>query len=100
MKSNKALKRLAKIEALISDVSERYSSSALHIREALQEAKAAFARVKEAVSLHASSKTAKKKAVKKRAAKIPKTATQSSPVKKAAKKTAPKKTAPAPTQKA
>lgn len=35
MKANKALKRLAKIEARISDVMERYSSRASHIREAL-----------------------------------------------------------------
>ena len=59
MKSNKALKRLGKIEALISDVSERYSSGASHIREALQDAMAAFARVKAAVSSQASSGTAK-----------------------------------------
>jgi hypothetical protein len=58
-KANKALKRLAKIEALISDVSERYSSGASHIREALQDAMAAFARVKAAVSSQASSGTAK-----------------------------------------
>ncbi len=53
MKANKALKRLAKIEALISDVSERYSSGASHIREAIQDAMAAFARVKAAVSSEA-----------------------------------------------
>ena len=58
MKTNKALKRLAKIEALISDVTERYSS-APHIRETLQDAKAAVTRAKEAVSLQASSGTAK-----------------------------------------
>jgi hypothetical protein len=55
MKANKALKRLGKIEALMSDVTERYSSSASHIREALQNAKTAVARAKEVVSLHASS---------------------------------------------
>ncbi|MGD0777939.1 MAG: hypothetical protein ABSC05_34575, partial [Candidatus Solibacter sp.] len=63
MKTNKALKRLAKIEALISNVIERYSS-APHIREALQDAKAAVTRAKEAVSLQASSGTAKNPAVK------------------------------------
>ena len=57
MKANKALKRLAKIEALMSDVTERYSS-APHIREVLQDAKAAVTRAKEAVSLQASSGTA------------------------------------------
>jgi len=64
MKANKALKRLAKIEALISDVTERYSASAPHIREVLQDAKAAVTRAKESVSLQASSGTAKNPAVK------------------------------------
>jgi hypothetical protein len=63
MKANKALKRLAKIEALMSDVTERYSS-APHIREVLQDAKAAVTRAKEAVSLQASSGTAKNPLVK------------------------------------
>ena len=63
MKTNKALKRLAKIEALISDVTERYSS-APHIRETLQDAKAAVTRAKAAVSLQASSGTAKTPPVK------------------------------------
>src|ERR1700733_13983037 len=59
MKANKALKRLAKIEALISDVSERYSAGAHHVREALHEAKAAVARVKTAVTSQATSGMAK-----------------------------------------
>ena len=59
MKTNKVLKRLAKIEALISDVTERYSSGALHIREALHDAKDAVARVKAAVRSQAASGTAK-----------------------------------------
>src|ERR1700679_2480027 len=59
MKANKALKRLAKIESLISDVTERYSAGAHHIREALHEAKAAVARVKAAVRSQPSSGTAK-----------------------------------------
>jgi hypothetical protein len=54
MKANKALKRLAKIEALMSDVTERYSSTP-HIREVLQDAEAAVIRAKEAVNLQASS---------------------------------------------
>ncbi|MGA3019352.1 MAG: hypothetical protein ABSF62_19680 [Bryobacteraceae bacterium] len=58
MKANKALKRLAKIEAWISDVAERYSI-APHIREVLQDAKSAVTRAKEAVSVQASSGTAK-----------------------------------------
>jgi hypothetical protein len=64
---------------LISDVSERYSSGASHIREAFRDAKAGIAQVKEAVS----SGTAKK----------------SAPVKKAAKKKAAKKTNPGPVKK-
>ena len=63
MKANKALKRLAKIEALMSDVVERYSASAPHVRELLQDAKAAVTRAKEAVSLRTSSGTAKNPAV-------------------------------------
>ena len=59
MKANKALKRLAKIESLISDVTERYSAGAHHIREALHEAKAAVARVKAAINSQMPSKTAK-----------------------------------------
>jgi hypothetical protein len=63
MKANKALKRLAKIEALMSDVTERYSS-APHILEVLQDAKAAVIRAKEAVGLQASSGKAKNPTVK------------------------------------
>jgi hypothetical protein len=68
MKASKALKRLAKIEALISDVTERYSSGAAHIREAFHEARAAFARVKAAVSSEAAthSPAKRKKAVPKK----------------------------------
>ena len=55
MKAKKILKRIAKIEALMSEVTERYSASAPHIREVLQDAKAAVTRAKEAVSLQASS---------------------------------------------
>jgi 1,4-alpha-glucan branching enzyme len=49
MKVNKALKRLAKIEAVMSNVAARYSPSAPQTREALQDAKAAVVRAKEAV---------------------------------------------------
>ena len=60
MKANKALKRLAKIEAWMSDVTDRYLARSPGIRKVLQEAKAAVARAKEAVRLQTSSKTAKK----------------------------------------
>jgi hypothetical protein len=58
MKATKVLKRLTKIEALLSDVMERYSS-APYIREALQDAKTAVTRAKKAVSGPASSGAAK-----------------------------------------
>jgi hypothetical protein len=57
MKVNKALKRLTRIEALMSDVTERFSTSAPSIREALQDAMAAVTVAKEAVSLEATSGT-------------------------------------------
>lgn len=59
MKANKALKRLTKIEALISELVKRYSK-ALNVRGALENAKAAVARVKEVVGA-AAPKTAKPK---------------------------------------
>ena len=49
MKTKKALKRLANIEALISKVTERSSASTPHIRQLLQDAKAAVIRAKEAI---------------------------------------------------
>jgi hypothetical protein len=63
MKTKKALRRLSKIEALISLMTERASKGAPKVQEALRDAKAAFARVKEAVNLQASPETkpAKKK---------------------------------------
>jgi DNA-binding protein HU-beta len=64
MKANKALKRLNKIEALLSNVTKRYSASAPEIRHVLQNAKAAVTRAKETVSLQASSKRAKNPPVK------------------------------------
>jgi len=74
MKAHKALKRLAKIEELISDVAERYSSGASHIRHALHEARAVIGRVKEAVSSEAATHPPakrKKAAAKKAAAPAP-----------------------------
>jgi hypothetical protein len=64
MKATKALKRLTKIETSVSDLIERYSASAPHIREALQDAKASVTRARAAVSLQASSGTARKGPVK------------------------------------
>ena len=62
MKAKKALKRIAKIEALVSDVTERFVNTSLQVQGALKDAKAAFAVVKEAVSLQVSSEAAKKTA--------------------------------------
>ena len=54
MKANKALRRLTKIESLMSDVTQRYSANAL-VREVLQDAKAAVNRAKDAVGLQQAS---------------------------------------------
>jgi hypothetical protein len=67
MKANKALKRLAKIETLMSDVAERFSASAPHLREALKDLKAAVLSVKEAVKAQTSSPAAPKAPLKKAA---------------------------------
>jgi colicin import membrane protein len=64
MKANKALKRLAKIEASMSNVAARYSASEPHTQEVLQDAKAAVARAREAVQ--ASSRAVKNPAKPKR----------------------------------
>jgi len=60
MKTKKVLKRLAKIEALISNLAEQYSATAPNIREALRDAKAGVTRAKKTLSSQASSGTAKK----------------------------------------
>src|SRR5260370_41112382 len=62
VKANKVLKRIAKIEALMSKVTERSSARARHIRELFRDGKAAVTRAKEAVQ--ASSGAPKKGPVK------------------------------------
>ncbi len=57
MKATKALRRIEHIQALMSDVMERYSTRAPSIRKALQDATTAIARAKAAVSKGASSET-------------------------------------------
>jgi len=47
VKANKILKRIAKIEALMSKVADRSSASAPHIREPLREAQAAVTRAED-----------------------------------------------------
>ena len=105
MKAKTALKRLAKIEALILDLTERYSNGAGQIRESLQDAKAAFARVKKNINSQLSAEKPKgapvkpkKAAVKSAATKTPaaKPVKKGAPIKKATKRAAAKKTAPAP----
>jgi hypothetical protein len=78
MKASKALKRLAHVEDLLSDVMERYSAGSLDIRKRLLDAKAAVGRAKDAVSVEESSeKTSarKKAATKKAAVKVPRAKT-------------------------
>src|ERR1700722_7733211 len=92
MKANKALKRLAKIETLMSDVAERFSASAPHLREALKDLKAAVLSVKEAVKVQTSSSAAAKKTSSKKGARAGKKALvkkTAAPKAKAGKKRAP-----------
>ena len=57
MKANKALKRLAKIEASLSALIERYATSEKVVQELLHDAKASVLRAKKAVSSQASTRT-------------------------------------------
>ena len=50
MKSNKAHRRILKVEALISDLVNRFSTGSTHVTEAIQSAKAAVTRAREAVA--------------------------------------------------
>src|SRR3989442_132141 len=102
MKANKAVKRLAKIEALLVDMTKRYAAGAPLLRGALENVGAAVARAKEAASakpakaakakrkLKAGGKSSKKASVKASKAKPRK--------KRAARKVAAKSTGPAPPQ--
>jgi hypothetical protein len=60
MKTSKVHKRLAKIEELITDLTDRYAQGAVHVRAALEGAKVAIAHLKTTVSSPAPSATAKK----------------------------------------
>lgn len=74
MKASKALKRLAHVEDLLSDVIERYSADAPEIQQQLLDAKSAVTRAKEAVKLQPSSgrtSARKKIAARKVALKVP-----------------------------
>jgi len=107
MKANKAVKRLGKIEELISDVAKRFAAHTPDIKEMLGDAKAAFERVRSAVSAKAeksskskrksgadSGKAGRRRTEKKTAAAAKKTAVKTAanpPAPKAAKKQAPVK---------
>ncbi len=99
MKANKALKRIAKIEELTSEMARRLSKAAPPIGDVLKDLKAAVARVKEAVSAHVShtvKKAHKKTAAKKVKAPKAKAAKKAAGVKRTVKKAAPKRADPAP----
>jgi hypothetical protein len=91
MKPTKALKRLAKIEASMSDVTERYVTLAPAVRKALRDAMAAVTVAKEAVGLEVSSDTETNPPVKLPASKKAE-AVRSAPAKKPSKKATAKKT--------
>jgi hypothetical protein len=90
MKPNKALRRLTKIEASMSDVVERYVTLAPAVRKALRDAMVAVTVAKEAVSLEVSSGTATNPPVEPPALKKAAESTKSVPAKKTA---SPKKSA-------
>jgi hypothetical protein len=60
MKAKKALKRLTRVEALLSDVVDQYDAIEPSARELLDSAKASVVRAKETVDVKASAKAAKK----------------------------------------
>ena len=64
MKAKKALKRLTRVETLLSSVIDQYASNDSGVRELLDSAKASVGRAKETVDLKAAPKAAKKPPVK------------------------------------
>ena len=93
MKAIKALKRLTKAEALLSNVIDRYAASGHSIQEVLQNAKASVIRAKDAVGLQASPRKSKEPKKRRRlqkaeAAKAKPAATKKTVSKKAARKKA------------
>jgi hypothetical protein len=81
MKATKALKRLAKIEALMSDVTEKYVTLAPAVRKALRDAMAAVTVAKEAVSLDAPSGLVEKRKVNPVAASVKASSKKAGPAK-------------------
>jgi hypothetical protein len=64
MKAKKAVKRLGKVETLLSNVIDQYAKSVDSVRELLDVAKASVVRAVEAVNLHSSTAAPKKPPVK------------------------------------
>jgi hypothetical protein len=64
MKTKKALKRLTKVEAILSDVIDQYSGNDRDVRDLLDAAKVSIVRAKDKVNLPASPRGAKKPPVK------------------------------------
>ena len=64
MKAKKALKRLTRVETLLSSVIDQYASNDSDVRELLDSAKASVGRAKETVDLKPDPKAAKKPPVK------------------------------------
>jgi len=64
MKAKKAIKRLGKVETLLSGVIDQFAASVDGVRELLDSAKASVARAVEAVNVHSSAAAPKKPPVK------------------------------------
>ncbi len=64
MKAKKAVKRLTKVESLLTNVIDQYAAGEDAVRELLDSAKATVVRAKQTVSLQASSVAPKKPPVK------------------------------------
>ena len=64
MKAKKAVKRLTKVESLLTNVIDQYAAGEDAVRELLDSAKATVVRAKETVSLQTSSVSPKKPPVK------------------------------------
>ena len=64
MKAKKALKRLTRVETLLSNVVDQFAAIKPNVRELLDSAKASVARAMQTVDVKASAKVAKKPPVK------------------------------------
>ena len=60
MKAKKAIKRLSKVESILSNVIDQFSARGNGLRELLDSAKTSVVRAKKTVGLHESAKAAKK----------------------------------------